>query len=81
MERHGAIAGTIERARHYGDISRDALVFRSSRQRLEGGALGGRRFLRGAGVLRKAGTGALESAGLITTNSADAHQYEYGLMH
>jgi len=26
MERHGAIADTIERANHYGDIARDALA-------------------------------------------------------
>jgi octaprenyl-diphosphate synthase len=26
MDRHGAIADTIERARHYGDIARDALA-------------------------------------------------------
>ncbi len=80
MERHGAIADTIERASHYGDIARDALaIFPDSA--LEGGAAGGRRFLRGAGVLRKAGTGAPEGAGPVTVDSADARQYEYGLMH
>jgi octaprenyl-diphosphate synthase len=26
MERHGAIADTIDRANHYGDIARDALA-------------------------------------------------------